>query len=102
MALERGRRLAEARLRAGRWSDAQALAGRALDLARQHKERGNEAIGVRLLGEVAARREPADLDGARAWLLQAIQIASELGMRSLLALSRAALADADGALSPRP
>jgi len=32
----------------------------ALDLSRKHKDRGHEAYAMRLLGEVAVRREPPE------------------------------------------
>jgi tetratricopeptide (TPR) repeat protein len=50
--------LAEACLRAGRLDDALVLATQALELARQHKERGHEAWSLRALGEVALAQEP--------------------------------------------
>ena len=50
--------LGEAQLLAGRLEEAHALAERALALARAHQERGNEAYALRLLGEIAARRDP--------------------------------------------
>jgi tetratricopeptide (TPR) repeat protein len=40
--------------------EAHALAERALALARMHQERGNQAYALRLLGEIAARREPPE------------------------------------------
>ena len=45
--------LSEAYLLAGRDADGSAAAQRALDLARQPKERGQEAWALRLLGEIA-------------------------------------------------
>ena len=53
-------RLGEAFLLAGRLDEAHELGQRALDLARKHKERGNEALALRLLAEVAVRRSPRD------------------------------------------
>ena len=50
--------LGEAQLLAGRLEEAHALAERALALAREHQERGHQAYALRLLGEIAARREP--------------------------------------------
>ena len=43
---------------AGRLEEAHALAERALALAREHQERGHEAYALRLLGDIAAQREP--------------------------------------------
>jgi class 3 adenylate cyclase len=40
--------------------EAHALAERALALARAHQERGNQAYALRLLGDIAAHREPPE------------------------------------------
>jgi tetratricopeptide (TPR) repeat protein len=77
--------LGEAQLRAGRLEDAHAGAERALALARERQELGHQAYALHLLGEIAARREPAKLDQAEAHYRQALALASELGMRPLQA-----------------
>jgi tetratricopeptide (TPR) repeat protein len=77
--------LGEAHLLAGRLVEAQALAERTLALAREHQERGNEAYALRLLGEIAARREPPESAQAEAHYREALTLAEELGMRPLLA-----------------
>ena len=56
--------LGEAHLRAGRLGEAHAHAERALALTRAHQERGNEAYALRLLGEIAAHREPPERESA--------------------------------------
>ena len=43
---------------AGRLEEAHAFAEQALDLAREHQERGHEAYALRLLGEIAAHHLP--------------------------------------------
>src|SRR5262249_55669425 len=78
-------RLSEAYLLAGREADARAAVQRALGLARQHKERGNEAYTLRLLGEIAAREEPLDVGKAEDHYRQALALAEDLGMRPLIA-----------------
>ncbi len=78
-------RLGEAYLLAGRLDEAFPLGERALELARRHKERGNEALALRLLAEVATRRQPPDAAAARELFDQAAGIATELGMEPLLA-----------------
>ena len=70
---------------AGRLEEAQALAERALALTRAHQERGNEAYALRLLGEITARRGPPERALAEGHYHQALALASELGMRPLLA-----------------
>ena len=77
--------LSEAYLLAGREADARAAAQRALGLARQHKERGHEAYTLRLLGEIAAHKNPPDVHDAENHYCQALALADELGMRPLIA-----------------
>jgi tetratricopeptide (TPR) repeat protein len=77
--------LGEGQLQAGRLEEAQALAERALALAREHQERSNQAYALRLLGETAARREPPDIEQAKAHYRPALALANELGMRPLQA-----------------
>jgi tetratricopeptide (TPR) repeat protein len=77
--------LGEAHLLAGRLEEAHALAERALALAHKHQERGNEAYALRLLGDIAARREPLEAEQAVAHYRQALVLAEALGMRPLQA-----------------
>jgi tetratricopeptide (TPR) repeat protein len=77
--------LGEAQLLAGCLEEAQALTERALALARAHQERGNEAYALRLLGDLAARREPPESALAEAHYQQALTLAEALGMRPLQA-----------------
>ena len=77
--------LGEAYLVAGRMNDAIRFARRALDLSRNHKERGHEAWALRLLGEIASHPDPPDVETAEAHYRQALALARELGMRPLVA-----------------
>ena len=77
--------LGEAQLLAGRLEEAHALAERALALARAHQERGHQAYALRLLGDIAARREPPESESAETHYRQALALAEELGMRPLQA-----------------
>jgi tetratricopeptide (TPR) repeat protein len=77
--------LGEAHLLAGHLEEAQALAERALALAREHQERGHEVYALRLLGAIAAQREPPEAEPAAEYYRQAIALAAELGMRPLQA-----------------
>jgi tetratricopeptide (TPR) repeat protein len=81
----RGAYLSEAYLLAGRIDDAIHFAERALDLSRNHKERGHRAWALRLLGEIALRSDPPDVETAGGHYRQALALAEELGMRPLLA-----------------
>jgi class 3 adenylate cyclase/tetratricopeptide (TPR) repeat protein len=78
-------RLSEAYLLAGRTEDALECAQRALGLSRDHKQRGYQAYALRLLGDVAMRCEPPDLDQAAGHYRQALALAEELAMRPLQA-----------------
>jgi tetratricopeptide (TPR) repeat protein len=78
-------RLSEAYLAVARVQDASALAATALDLAVEHKGRGDQAWALHLLGEIASRRDPPDLDQADGQYRQALALAEELGMRPLVA-----------------
>jgi class 3 adenylate cyclase/tetratricopeptide (TPR) repeat protein len=77
--------LAEAQLLAGCLEEAHAVTERTLAHARVHGERGHEAYTLRLLGDIAARREPPASDQAKAYYQQALTLAEELGMRPLQA-----------------
>jgi predicted ATPase len=77
--------LGEVQLLAGRLEEAQALADRALTLAREHQERGHQAYALRLLGDIASRRQPPESKSAEAHYQQALALADELGMRPLQA-----------------
>jgi tetratricopeptide (TPR) repeat protein len=60
-------------------------ARQALDLARQHKERGNEARALHQLGVVQAHADLPNAAQAEAYYWQALALAEELGMRPLQA-----------------
>jgi len=77
--------LSEAYLFLSRREKAKEVARRALDLARNNKERGNEAYAVRLLGEIAAHKDFPDVGEAEDHYRQALALAEELGMRPLIA-----------------
>jgi len=76
---------AEGYLTAGRVDEAARLADRSLRLAREGKERGYEAWALRLLGEIASDRDVLHIENAEAHYRQASALASELGMRPLVA-----------------
>jgi len=77
--------LGEAQLLAGRMEEAHTLAKRTLVLARERQERGHEAYALRLLSDIAARREPLESDQAGEYYCQALALAEESGMRPLQA-----------------
>jgi tetratricopeptide (TPR) repeat protein len=77
--------VSEAYLLAGHREEARQGAGRALDLARAHQERGHEAWARRLLGEIAAQQTPLEIAPATQHYRQALALAEALGMRPLQA-----------------
>jgi tetratricopeptide (TPR) repeat protein len=77
--------VSEAYLLAGRMEEAVHFAGRALDLSRDHKERGYQAWALRLLGEIATHQDPPEIAPAEHHYRQALALAEELGMRPLQA-----------------
>jgi tetratricopeptide (TPR) repeat protein len=80
--------LGEGYLRAGRPADAVERAQQAVSLARRHNERGHEAWSLRLLGEIASHPDSLDVEAAEAHYRQAIDLATDLGMRPLVAHCR--------------
>jgi tetratricopeptide (TPR) repeat protein len=83
--------LAEAYLLAGRAAEANDIAGRAIALAGQQHERGNEAWALRLLGEIAMHTDPPQVEQAEGHYRAALALAEELGMRPLVAHSHRGL-----------
>ncbi len=75
----------EAQLLANQVEDARACADRSVMLARERGERGHEAWALRLLGEVASHQDRPDVATAETHYSTAIALASELGMRPLVA-----------------
>jgi tetratricopeptide (TPR) repeat protein len=72
-------------LLAGRMEEARTWTGRALQLSCEHKERGNQAYALQLLGAIALHDDPPDADAAETHYQQALALAEELGMRPLQA-----------------
>jgi tetratricopeptide (TPR) repeat protein len=70
---------------AGRSEAAGQHARQALDLARQLKERGNEALALHQLGVVYAHAGPPEVEPAATHYRQALTLAEALGMRPLQA-----------------
>jgi class 3 adenylate cyclase/tetratricopeptide (TPR) repeat protein len=77
--------LSEAYLLAGRLEEARQRAAQALDLARQHQQRGIQAWALWLLGESTARQATPEVESATDHYRQALALAEELGMRPLQA-----------------
>ena len=78
-------RLSEVCLLAGRRDEARQHAHRALDLARQHRERGYEARALCQLGAVYASDDPSHVEPAATHYRQALALAAACGMRPLQA-----------------
>jgi tetratricopeptide (TPR) repeat protein len=81
--------LGEAYVLANRLDDALAVVGRALTNSREYGHRNSEAKALRLLGDIAARRDsPGDAEGH---YRGALALAEALGMRPLVAHCHAGL-----------
>jgi len=78
----------EALVLAGQLDRAGQQATDALALAGRLGERGSQAYAERLIGEIAMRREPADIRGGIDAFRRALALATELGMRPLAARCR--------------
>jgi len=77
--------LGEAHLLTGRLEDAHTLTEYTLAFTREHQERGRQASALRLLGEIAAHRDPPEVELAVTHYRQALALAEVLGMRPLQA-----------------
>jgi tetratricopeptide (TPR) repeat protein len=77
--------LGKAQVLAGHPEEAHTLTERTLALAHERQERGHQVYALRLLGDIAARREPPESVPAEAYYRQALALADELGMRPLQA-----------------
>ena len=77
--------LGEAYLVEGRLDDALERTQQAVSLARRHQERSHEAWSLRLLGEIASRRDPLLVESAEGYYREALALAVELHMRPLVA-----------------
>jgi class 3 adenylate cyclase/tetratricopeptide (TPR) repeat protein len=76
--------LSEASLLADRMTDAADLARHALDLSREHNERGHHAWALRTLAEVSAHQAPPESETVERYR-QAMALADDLGLRPLAA-----------------
>jgi transcriptional regulator with AAA-type ATPase domain/tetratricopeptide (TPR) repeat protein len=83
--------LADTSLLSGRSRQAAETAQRALDIAREHKERGREAWAWRLLGEIALRGDDQAGGSAEASFSRALTLGTELEMRPLIGRARLGL-----------
>ena len=77
--------LAEGLLAAEEYEPAWERALESLDYARRLNEKGQEAWTLHLLGEIAGRRQPGDVEGPERFYRDALAIAEPLGMRLAVA-----------------
>ncbi len=78
-------RLAEAYLWAGRPDEAMKRARSAVELAKKHRERANEALALRVLAEITAPGDSIAASSARQQYADSLALAEELEMRPLVA-----------------
>jgi len=80
-------------LLAGRLTEAQAAAVSVLEHFRRQAERAHEAWTLRLLGDVAAQRDPGDVAVAEGHYRASRDLATALGMTPLIARCDRAIRD---------
>jgi len=90
--------LSEGYLLCGRLEEASAVADRALDLSKKHKERGHQAWALKLLGDITLRRDWPNIELAEVHYRQALALSQELGMRPLQAHCHVGLGRICGAM----
>jgi class 3 adenylate cyclase/tetratricopeptide (TPR) repeat protein len=83
--------LGEGLLAAGQIERARAVAQRALELARSHKERGHQAWALRLLGDISVGSDHAEWPKALQYYGDSLALAEELSMRPLVARAHLSL-----------
>jgi predicted ATPase/class 3 adenylate cyclase len=78
--------LGEGYVLAGRLEEARQLGQQALEVTRtQKQQQGYQAYALRLLGDIAAQRDPPEVEEAECLSRQALALAEALGMRPLAA-----------------
>jgi tetratricopeptide (TPR) repeat protein len=93
--------LSEISCLAGHGEEAWQHARQALDLARQQKDRGGEALALHQCGVIHAHADPAEVAQSEAHYRQALALAEELGMRPLQAHCHRSLGTLYAALGQR-
>ena len=93
--------LSEARLAAGQRERARESAERGLALLRVHRQRFAEPEALRVLGDIHAADGPGGFDAAARCYREAIALASDMGMRPLLARCHLAAGSMHQAASQR-
>jgi tetratricopeptide (TPR) repeat protein len=77
--------LAEGYLLAGRVDEAFEIASRGLDYVRGRRDRGLKACALWLIGEIDSQRDRRTVDTAEHYYREGLELATELGMRPLVA-----------------
>jgi tetratricopeptide (TPR) repeat protein len=72
-------------LLAGRLDEAMRRARQALDLSHERQEYGTQAYALQLLGEITVCQEPRNYEQAKSYYCQALDLATEHGMRPRMA-----------------
>ena len=88
--------LSETYLLAGRMNEAEALARHVLEVLRVSKDKGSQAWLHRILGDAIIRQNPVNVAQAESNYADALQLATELGMRPLQAHCLLALGQLHG------
>jgi tetratricopeptide (TPR) repeat protein len=78
---------------AGRVEDANTVAQRAVKVSKEHKERGHGVLALKLLGDIALKNNPPEIQKAEKYYREALLASQELGMRPVAAHTHAGLAN---------
>ena len=73
--------LGEGYLLSGRIEDANTIAQRAVKVSKEHKERGHGVLALKLLGDIALKNNPPDIQKAENYYREALMVSQEIGMR---------------------
>jgi tetratricopeptide (TPR) repeat protein len=85
--------LGEGYLLSGRVEDAKTVAQRAVKASEEHKERGHGVLALKLLGDIALKNNPPEIQKAEKYYREALMASQELGMRPVEAHTHAGLAN---------
>ena len=83
--------LSEGYLLSGRVEDANAIAERAVQVSKEHKELGHGVLASKLLGDIALKNNPPEIQKAENYYREALTASQEIGMRPVEAHAHAGL-----------
>ena len=85
--------LSEGYLLSGRVEEANKLAERAVKVSKQHKELGHGVLALKLLGDIALKINPPEIQKAEDYYREALVASQEMGIRPVVAHAHAGLSN---------